>query len=161
MTEIDSSIDFKLNRLDGAEPALIDSLIELERGALGDDAYDHASWAMLIDHGLVIAASDQEAIIGVIAFIRNWQESGKAYLATLVVKREFQGHGIGMSLIEESLRRLNAEEISEIELLVAPDNEAAIKLYERFGFKRTGSPKPVYRPDSERLRMKRQQEQWS
>lgn len=51
------------------------------------------------------------------------------------VREEFQGQGIGSALLRSALEMAdNWLNIRRVELTVYPSNEAAIALYERFGF---------------------------
>lgn len=55
----------------------------------------------------------------------------------LVVRKEFRGRGIGAGLMKETIDRCRGK-FEQIDLTVLANNAQAIKLYERFGFKRYG-----------------------
>jgi len=61
------------------------------------------------------------------------------------VLQKYWGYGIGRRLIEVMLKWAKIEELSKIELRVRADNERAIKLYERMGFKQEGRHKNAMR----------------
>lgn len=60
------------------------------------------------------------------------------------VKKEFQGAGIAMALVEELTSKTQEKAISSILLEVADDNVPAIRLYEKLGFIREGIRKNYY-----------------
>jgi ribosomal protein S18 acetylase RimI-like enzyme len=53
--------------------------------------------------------------------------------------------GIGSALLEEAARWARERGVTKLELHVFPHNEAALALYERFGFEREGYRKRHYR----------------
>lgn len=71
----------------------------------------------------------------------------------MMVARSWRGRGVGRELVAESLRwareRTDAHKVA---LQVWPDNEAAIRLYERFGFVEEGRLRRHYRRRSGELR---------
>lgn len=58
----------------------------------------------------------------------------------IVVHEEFQGKGVGGALMRAGLDLAdNWLNLTRLELEVFTDNEAAVRLYERFGFEREGT----------------------
>ncbi|MEF7442361.1 GNAT family N-acetyltransferase [Paenibacillus lautus] len=51
---------------------------------------------------------------------------------------ESRGQGLGTALMKELFRGMKERGIQKVSLSVAPDNAAAMKLYERFGFQEAG-----------------------
>ena len=64
---------------------------------------------------------------------------------------EWRGKGLGSTLLEALISWAEAEGSHKAELRVWPHNEAAIALYERFGFEREGYLKRHYRRSSGEL----------
>jgi ribosomal protein S18 acetylase RimI-like enzyme len=54
------------------------------------------------------------------------------------VRREWRGRGLGRDLLRDCLSRARSAGIEKVELEVYADNEAAVRLYESFGFVREG-----------------------
>jgi ribosomal protein S18 acetylase RimI-like enzyme len=79
----------------------------------------------LIDLGVVRVASDQENV-NVVWIISMW------------VDQKGRGKGIGKKLLEEAILWSKRNGYSLIKLDVADFNTAAIKLYEKMGFKNNG-----------------------
>ena len=53
--------------------------------------------------------------------------------------------GIGTALMEEAFKWARSSGVTKVELHVFPHNEAAIALYEQFGFRREGYRRGHYR----------------
>lgn len=51
---------------------------------------------------------------------------------------EYRGQGLGTALMKELFKGMKARGIEKVSLSVAPENEPAIRLYERFGFQEVG-----------------------
>ncbi len=86
----------------------------------------------------------------VVAYIL-WLERKSFYrLYSIAISKEFQGMGIGKALLEYSLEILN-KNIFELEVRVS--NEKAIKLYEKFDFKKIKLLKEFY-DDEDGLKMR-------
>jgi putative acetyltransferase len=56
----------------------------------------------------------------------------------MMVARELRGRGIGTALLAEAIRWAGEAGVEKIALTVYPDNEAARRLYRRFGFQEEG-----------------------
>ncbi len=67
------------------------------------------------------------------------EDDGNRWLYRLMIDARFQGHGYGAAALSLIVRRLSAlPDCPFIMLGVKPENEAAIRLYERAGFRPTG-----------------------
>lgn len=88
---------------------------------------------------MLVAELDGETL-GSVSFDERAEFPGLLYLFALAIVESFQRQGIGSRLIagvEEEARRRGLEGVC---LAVAIDNEDAIRLYERLGYRRTGVP---------------------
>ena len=63
----------------------------------------------------------------------------------MAVAADARGRGVGAALLEACIRWAENKGIHKMELKVWPHNEAAIALYEKFGFEREGYMKRHYR----------------
>jgi putative acetyltransferase len=63
----------------------------------------------------------------------------------LMVAASHRRRGIGRALLEQAVAWCRAGGVRKLELHVFPHNEAAIRLYEEFGFEREGYRKAHYR----------------
>lgn len=65
-------------------------------------------------------------------------EAREAFLVAMWVAAHARGSGVGAALVQALLDHAAATDVRRVRLDVAQDNEAAVRLYERFGFERTG-----------------------
>ncbi len=63
----------------------------------------------------------------------------------MAILREWRGRGIGSALLQACIDWAESHDVVKMELKVWPHNEAAISLYEKFGFEREGYLKRHYR----------------
>jgi ribosomal-protein-alanine N-acetyltransferase len=91
-------------------------------------------------HYLVCAAER-----GIVACAGLWAVLTEGHIMNVAVHPDFRGLGLGAAVLDELLRR-SAEELGleEFTLEVRAANSAAIRLYERFGFKEEGRRKDYY-----------------
>jgi len=137
--------------LSKVEPEIILELKKLEIENLGRDASIN-EWIIpvFIKYGKVIVVvkkykyrfHKKEKIIAVNEILKKWDDQKTAFIHSFYVKKAFRNLGIGGFLLKESIDILKKENIEKIELTVAPDNHTAIKLYEKYNFK-----KVLYLPD--------------
>jgi RimJ/RimL family protein N-acetyltransferase len=101
-------------------------------------------------HAVVYVAEDQEEIVGRLSLARDVHPAS-AHVADLglMVAASHRRLGIGRALLERAVVWSLANGVRKIELHVFPWNEAAIALYEAFGFEREGYRKAHYLRDGE------------
>jgi len=113
------------------------------------------------DTGDLIVAEEEGAIRGVVKFypeasqstLGTWPE-GAAAIRILAVHPQYRGHGLGLLLARECLRRAQDLKIPAIFLYTGEFMHAARHIYEKLGFVRAPefdrSPGPIaYRLDME------------
>jgi len=89
---------------------------------------------------LSLVVSDQNNVVGY-AFLRIKRRLPNGRFSAelgIVVNEAHRGKGIGSMLMENLLKLALQERISEIFLTVLSDNVVALKLYEKYGFKKVG-----------------------
>lgn len=98
-------------------------------------------WRSRIKSGL-FALDESGKPIGLMAFLigDRVKTKHKAEIYSVYVKPEFRGTGVSKKLFTEALRliKLNPD-VCKVNLTVNPLQKAAVKLYETFGFKKTGT----------------------
>lgn len=109
--------------------------------------------------GVLIVATEDGGIRGVVKFYPEASQSalgtwpaGAAAIRILAVHPQYRGHGLGLLLAQECLRRARALKIPVIFLYTGEFMHAARHIYEKLGFKRAPefdrSPGPIaYRLD--------------
>ena len=74
--------------------------------------------------------------------------AGTAYLAGMFVVPHDRGNGLGLRLVAAIEAWARAAGVSRVELEVNPAADAAVRLYERSGYRATGETRPMSsRPD--------------
>jgi GNAT superfamily N-acetyltransferase len=94
---------------------------------------------------LVHAASFAVAEIGnrVVGYQFSHRDGQRGHVSRLVTHPEFQGRGIGSSLLAAAIEALWSQGATIISLNTQRQNEASKRLYSRFGFEPTGESAPV------------------
>ena len=85
---------------------------------------------------IVAVSKTRNEIVGFAYLILRGRVSGKQRMAglSIVVRDDFQGVGIGSMLLRLLLAKSAKENIRRLSITVLPDNDAAIRLYEKHGF---------------------------
>jgi RimJ/RimL family protein N-acetyltransferase len=93
-----------------------------------------------------VAEAEDGRIVGRLSLARD-QHPASRHVADLglMVARSHRRQGIGSALLEAAAVWARENDVRKLELHVFTYNEAAIKLYERFGFQREGLRKRHYR----------------
>jgi len=95
---------------------------------------------------VVVAERDDKAIVGRLSVARD-PHPASAHVADigLMVAQDARRQGVGRALLEAAVEWARGAGVRKLELHVFPWNEAAIALYEKFGFEREGYRKGHYR----------------
>jgi RimJ/RimL family protein N-acetyltransferase len=98
----------------------------------------------------VFVADDDGLIVGRLSVARD-QHPASRHVADigLMVAASHRRRGIGTSLLEAAVAWARRAGVQKLELHVFPWNEAAIKLYERFGFVQEGYRRGQYKRGDE------------
>jgi ribosomal protein S18 acetylase RimI-like enzyme len=84
----------------------------------------------------ILVAEVQNRVVGLLSYsIRPdlFHAAPSCYLEELIVEQAARGHGVGSALVAELLSRLTPVACAEISVAVMPDNDRAIKFYQRQG----------------------------
>lgn len=77
-------------------------------------------------------------------FVLARQAAGEAEILTIAVSRQHRRRGLGRLLMDAVLRRLYAERVGSLFLEVDENNEPALALYRRLGFREVGRRPDYY-----------------
>ena len=86
-------------------------------------------------------AKEENKIIGYAGF---WHVADEGDITNIAVKQEYRRKGIASRLIETIIKEADRRKLLLLTLEVRELNAAAIKLYEKFGFKIIGKRKRYY-----------------
>jgi ribosomal protein S18 acetylase RimI-like enzyme len=136
--------DFRCLRLEALQndPLAFGSSYKEEKNLTEDE------WKRRIENAIFALANDK--LVGMIVYIIDNKIKTK-HIATIFgvyVKKEFRGQGIGKKLIESAQKIIQRNvDVSKIKLTVNPEQKAAVKLYETFGFESVGRLKKELKID--------------
>lgn len=82
----------------------------------------------------LVAKSGGEAGSETVGYIVYWMVSDEIHMNNLAVRSDFKRRGIASRLVEAALKKACAEGATRCTLEVRVSNEAARRLYEKFGF---------------------------
>ncbi len=133
-------------------PADLEAVLELERATFGPSAYRPEAFLELArpPSGLLLVGERGGRIAGYAAAFKT---GAGAELVSLAVARRHRRSGIGAALIRRTLRELARRGVRKVELMVRADNRAAIRFYQRVGFRRAGGLPGYYEDGCDGLRM--------
>ena len=76
-------------------------------------------------------------LTGVVGFVDYWITFDSATVCQICINPVYQRKGLGSILLKEMIKDCRTENVRNITLEVRDHNVAAIKLYEKHGFKKT------------------------
>jgi [ribosomal protein S18]-alanine N-acetyltransferase len=123
----------------------LDQVMAIEKASF-PDPYDKLWFRLLefkVGDGFIVA--DKEGIVGYAISEIGYD---RGHIISMAVSPECRRAGVGEALLRETIRRMELK-VKEIHLEVRVGNEAALALYEKFSFKRTGERRRRYYPDGE------------
>ena len=125
----------KVELLEAVDLPVLQQLVQLEKEAFGAGGLNEWDLVPLIRHGRVYVAKQQQKVVGLIEYMRDWDNPRKAYLVGVSIAKEMRGQGLGTILLQTTLQLLKEENMEEVELTVDPENLGAVKVYEeKLGF---------------------------
>jgi len=124
----------------------IDAVLPLEEDLFVDDRWSARTyWSELaqLETRHYLVAVEGERVRG---FAGLCDYPDEAFVQTIAVARDAQGQGLGARLLQALLDEAARRRVRRVALEVRADNDPAIALYERFGFRREGVRRGYYSP---------------
>jgi [ribosomal protein S18]-alanine N-acetyltransferase len=124
----------------------IDEVLPLEQQLFEDDRWTARTyWSELgqLDTRHYLVAVDDGAVVGYAGLCDYPDE---AFVQTIAVAADVQGRGVGGRLLTALLEEATRRRQTRVSLEVRADNDRAIGMYERFGFRRAGVRRRYYQP---------------
>jgi ribosomal-protein-alanine N-acetyltransferase len=126
---------------------------EIEEKAFGPAGVDRWSIPLFVNHGRLYLLRDEEQIIGVAQFMRNWDDPNTVFLYGFSIDGAWRGQGLGTYFFSRILELLREDKVERVQLTVDPANARAIGLYEKLGFKKQRLLTAFYGPGVDRWLM--------
>lgn len=141
-------------------PALasdIDALLSIENNVFGSDRISRRAFRHHIGSptAACLTASGAGVIMGY-ALILFRAGSATARLYSLAVSPSFENAGLGTQLLAASEDVANSRGCTRLRLEVHEENQRAISLYERSGYRRIGRQEGYYQHGATALRFEKQ-----
>lgn len=139
-----------------ASLADIDALVRLENRCFEDDRISRRSFRRFIDmpRDRVILAEEQGELVGY-SLVLMKANTRLARIYSIAVAPSMRGRGLGESLIRESERQAAEADRIIMRLEVRTDNQGAIALYRRLGYRQFGTYRDYYEDHGDALRFER------
>lgn len=135
-------------RVRRAELSDLDELIALEHASFASDRLSRAQYRRHLDSDSaqvwVANAASRQFLGSAVLFFRK--RSALARLYSIATRLDARGRGVGSALIAAAEAAAGQRRCRALRLEVRADNPAAIRLYERLGFRRIGRY-PAYYED--------------
>lgn len=143
--------NMKLVKVCGDDKKRIKRIVDIEEEAFGKNGGVN-EWILtpLARYGVVYTLEIDNEVVSIGEFMQRYQDK-EIFLYGLCTEVNSRGRGYARSLLslcEQEFRKIGLERIS---LTVAPDNEIALKLYERLGYKNIELLKDEYGKGVDRL----------
>ncbi|MEP6483750.1 MAG: GNAT family N-acetyltransferase [Rudaea sp.] len=117
----------------------LDGLIALEHHAFTTDRLSRAQYRRHVDGAAIVLVAESAGNLCGSAMIFFRRNSSSARLYSIAVSRDVRGQGVGERLIDAVERAAAERGSTRLRLEVRQDNPAAIRLYEKRGYSRTGA----------------------
>jgi ribosomal protein S18 acetylase RimI-like enzyme len=144
-------------RIRRALPADLDALVALERAAFTTDHLSQRQYRhhLRSDSAVVLAAVDGPALLGKsVVFFRRGSDIARLY--SIAVADAARGSGLGEALLAAAERSAHGHGARRMRLEVRQDNTAAIRLYERMGYRRFGAYAQFYEDGADAWRYEKE-----
>ncbi|MCB9898381.1 MAG: GNAT family N-acetyltransferase [Planctomycetes bacterium] len=140
--------------------AELDLLAALDHRTFGAHAYPRVFFRQAYDlwgRWLLVACDDEASSRPVLGSLVGAPAltAGDAWILSLAVDAPARGRGVGARLLAHALGLFASDGVRRALLTVAPDNAAALALYERAGFVVAARDDDAFGPGETRLRMVR------
>ncbi len=85
----------------------------------------------------IISLHKGEMVVGILAIYCNDTFAKEAYISSICLLKDFRGLGYSSILMEKAIKIAKEKNFKFIKLEVGKNNEPAINLYKKFGYKKT------------------------
>ena len=104
----------------------------------GDYVSPEVYEGLLANHSVLLAWRENESEAQFVGALHQTVENNVAWVSHVAVKEAARGHHVGLALLDAFVERNMVSEKSRYMLWVQHQNEAAVRMYEKNGFKYVG-----------------------
>ena len=139
-------MDIKIQHMQKSD---VDSVIEIEARAYGDHHWSKESFLNELSNDLAryYAAFNNDG--NLVGYAGCWQILEEVHITNIAVSPDFRRHKVGEALLKRIIDDCYENKAKYITLEVRVSNNAAINLYEKYGFKSLGTRKGYYQNNNE------------
>ncbi len=130
-------------------PADIDAVIKIEEASYGSHHWSKDSFLNEINNELAHYYSLYTPDGTLAGYAGCWHILEEAHITTIAVAPEFRGQKLGSVLLQRVIDGCYRKKIKYITLEVRVSNQAAINLYQKYGFSSFGTRKGYYQNNNE------------
>jgi ribosomal-protein-alanine N-acetyltransferase len=134
----------------------LDCILAIESASFGADAYDRnlfADFYHKCGELFLVAVRGRKVCGYMVTCIGGRTAARSAELVSVAVEPKCRGKGIASALMDSTLRRLRRRGVVRLRLTVKVTNEAAIRLYEGYGFQKSRIVRGYYEDGADGWRM--------
>lgn len=137
-----------------AEPADLDALVDLEERSFSADRMSRAQYRRHLHSAsaqVFVASDGDHPLLGsAVLFFRAGSTQARLY--SLATRPDARGRGVATALVQAAANAARERGCHALRLEVRADNATAIRLYERWGFRRIGGYQHYYQDDADAWR---------
>ena len=139
-------MDIKIQHMQKSD---VDSVVEIEARAYGDHHWSKESFLNELSNDLAryYAAFNNDG--NLVGYAGCWQILEEVHITNIAVSPDFRRHKVGEALLKRIIDDCYENKAKYITLEVRVSNNAAINLYEKYGFKSLGTRKGYYQNNNE------------
>lgn len=124
----------------------IDRIVSIEERSFSVPWSRRLFWAETQNDNSIYIVGVLDGVV--VAYAGAWLSFGDAEVMNVAVDPDVRGRGIGTALFGRLIEEVKTRGATAITLEVRPSNEAAIRLYEKFGLRSVGR-RPHYYTDND------------
>jgi len=131
------------------EKSDVDNVEKIEEQAYGEHHWSKDSFYGELSNDLAHYYSAFDTQGNLVGYAGAWQIIDEAHITTIAIAPEYRRKNIGEALLNKIIDGCYENKMKYITLEVRVSNIAAIKLYEKYGFKSLGTRKGYYQNNNE------------
>lgn len=143
----------EIRELLASEKEYINDIAEYEELIFGDGGIGRWTIMPFVRYGKVYILLENEEIVSAAEIMRTF-DTKDAYIYGFFTKEKFYGKGYASVLLDFVINEMEKSGIEAVTLTVDPENQKAVKLYLKHGFKKTEILTEEYGENEDRLYMR-------